>query len=186
MVIMKIKKYLTVLLCILLTISFTGCGMTQKEFVSAVRAHQISLSVEDIKTISDFEEKMESYNDENSEWCIDVTTSWNEEKLKEDDSFIKALVEETDFAYDSGKYYGKLDVNTDVFSVDGNVTKEEYTLWYLFSVDKDNNVKMEAAAKSLGHDMFDYSDFVLGDFEVQDRMSADILVLEMMTGFYGF
>ena len=55
--------------------------MSNSQFLSKIKESNISLSYFDIETVSDFEKKMESYDDDN----IGVDILWNSEKLKKDD-----------------------------------------------------------------------------------------------------
>lgn len=166
-------------------LSLTGCGITNQDFRNAVESYQI-FNVENVyemKTVSDFINKMESFDEENDKITTFVSTSWSEEKLNEDDRFIREIKQDTDFAFDKSKYYGVLSINVCVASSVDYSTKEDFTYVYLFSLNKDKEVLPEASAIYYGN-TYDYQEINPNSESIQDSMTACILITEVSTEYY--
>lgn len=179
---MKNKINMLLLFVIVLILCLAGCGMSNSQFLSKIKESKISLPsfefTSDIKTVSDFEKKIEGYDDDN----IGVVTSWNDEKLKQNDSLIEACGKKNTFTYDNKKTYGYLVVSITDYSAKSKI-KPEMNYWYLFSLDKDGNVKAEAAATA-SDDLYNFNDIVLDESAVKDQMAANILYLEVLKGLH--
>jgi len=179
------KKTLLILTMILLIFNVTGCGITNKEFITLVESYQIfdEDNSYEMKTVSDFIKKMDSYNDENSKIMTMVSTSWSEEKIKEDSSFIEKIKQDGGFVYDKNKYYGKLSVNVCIASTKDYSTKDDFTYVYLFSINDDKTIVPEASAKYYGS-TYDYEDVCTESASIQDSMTACVLVTDIATQMY--
>ena len=173
------RNFVFALSVIILIICLAGCGMSNSQFLSKIKESKISLPSYDIKTVSDFEKKIESYDDD---YNIGVITMWNNEKVKKDSSIIRTFEKESNFTYDNKKTYGYLIVSITDFSAKSKI-KPEMNYWYLFSLDKDGNVKAEAVA-SASDDLYNFNDFVSDELAVKDKMEANILYLEMIKGLH--
>ncbi len=179
------KKISILLLCLLVLINVTGCGVTNEEFITSVEDYQIFAEDNsyEMKTVSDFVKKMDSYNDENDKIMTMVSTSWSEEKIKEDSSFIEKIIQDSEFVYDNDKYYGELSVNVCIASAKDYSTKEDFTYVYLFSINADKTIVPEASAKYYGS-TFDYQEICTDSVSIQDSMTACVLITDIATQMY--
>lgn len=179
------KKVFIVLMFFSLMVTLAGCGTTNEEFITSVENYQIfdSNNTYGMKTVSDFKNQVESLNEEGGKITTFITTSWSEEKLKEQDSFIQHLKQNEGFVYDNQKYYGELSVNVTICSSTDFVTKEDFTYIYLFSLDKDGNVVPEASATYNGNSL-NYQDITTEPLGIQDSMTACLVLTETVKSMY--
>lgn len=183
---MKFKKFLCLCLISVMVITLASCGVSREEFVSAAEEYAVFdepnfICEDEIETVADFIELMESFDGENDNFITFIHASWSMEELNEKDDFITELQENTDFVYDDDKYYGELYVNIEVASKKDYSTREDVTYHYLFSL-KDDVITLEASATSYGDD-YDYENFIVG-YGARDAMTACALLTIMLQDTY--
>ncbi len=167
-------------------IALASCGVSHEEFVSAAEEYVVfdepeRIGEDELETVADFIELMESFDGENDNFITFIHASWSMDELNEKDDFITELQENTDFVYDDDKYYGELYVNVEVASKKDYSTREDVTYHYLFSL-KDDVITLEASATSYGDD-YDYEDFEVG-YGARHAMSACALLTSVMQDIY--
>lgn len=142
------KKVLGIILYTVMLFSLIGCGQSRENLISKVREYPVfsKNSGSEMRTVYDFEQKMENFNNEDSKFSIIVSTTYDTDPFndKNSDSFIQKLQRTSGFIYDKNKHYIRLNVSYDFYSKKDKEIVYGQAYSYLFSLGKDEAVSSVA------------------------------------------